>query len=133
MCAVSLAAWASIRGIDVGRIAAAAGLTTAAAGSKRGDSSSNSSHARASSTASNGSANASSGPKVRRRRKKPQTEAEGPVKDGDFSPGRAVAPIVFGEEEQDENLEAGAVSWALFTLGGLGVMASGVLGAEFET
>lgn len=133
MCAVSLATWAAIRGIDVGRITGATGLATTAASSKRGDSSSNSTQVRTSSITSNGSANASPGPRVHRRRKKAQTESEGAEKDGDFTPGDAVAPIVIGEEEQDENLEAGAVGWALFAIGGLGVLASGVLGAEFET
>ena len=41
-------------------------------------------------------------------------------------------PHRLGEEEGEENLEAGAVSWVMFAVGGLGVLASGVLGAEFE-
>jgi hypothetical protein len=126
MCAISLATWAAIRGIDVSRIAGAARLTaTSASISKHQESASNSIHARSSSITSNGSAS----PKVRRRRK-PSAKAQA---DGDFNPSEAIAPIIFGEEEEDQNLEAGAVSWGLFALGGLGSLASGVLGAEFET
>ena len=128
MCAISLATWAVIRGLDISRIVGAAVLPMASS-SKHGESTSSSTHARSSSITSNGSASSPPGPKARRRRK-PSTKIQG---DGDFSPSEVVDPIVFGEEEKDENLEAGAVSGALFALGGLGVLASGVLGAEFET
>ena len=134
LCAISLATWAAIRGIEISRIASAAGLTTST--SSRQGSTFKSTHARSDSITSNASANASPGSKVRRRRKpssKAQAEGDAGEKDGDFNPNDTVAPVVFGEEEEDENLEAGAVSWALYAVGGLGVLASGVLGAEFET
>jgi hypothetical protein len=120
MCAISLATWAAIRGIDVSRLVSAAGLTVTSSSSKPEE-------------PSNGNVDASLRRKVRRRRKKSQTEGEAAKKDDGFTPSKAVAPIAFGEEEEDEKLETGAVSWAVFALGGLGVVASGVLGAEFET
>ena len=134
MCAISLATWAAIRGLEISRIASAAGLP--ASTSSRQRSTSKPTHARSDSTTSNASANAFPGSKVRRRRKpstKAQVEGDTTEKDGDFNPNETVAPVVVGEEEEDENLEAGAVSWALYAVGGLGVLASGVLGAEFET
>jgi hypothetical protein len=133
MCAISLATWTAIRGIDVSRIAGAARLTVTPFSSKREEPNSKPMHARSSPTTSNGNADASPRPKVRRRRKKSQTEGGTAKKDDNFTPSKTVAPIAFGEEEAVEKLGAGAVSWALFALGSLGVLVSGVLGAEFET
>ena len=136
MCAVSLATWAVIRGLNISRIACAAGLTPSTGNQHSKTSNSTHTHSTSVTSATSATANASPGLKVRRRRKpsaKVQGEDEGAEKDGDFSPSEPVAPNVVGEEEADENLEAGAISWALCALGGLGVLASGVFGAEFDT
>jgi hypothetical protein len=43
-----------------------------------------------------------------------------------LSRARHLPPTVFGEEEEEENVEAGVVSWMMFAVGGLGALASGV-------
>lgn len=135
MCAISLAAWATIRGLDTSRIAAASTglITPTASHAQFHPSSLDFTHIRSMSVTSNASANVSPGPRVRKRRNNGQGQGKAGEKDGEFSPNEAVADSVRGEEEMDENLEAAAVSWALFTLGGLGVLAPGVLGADSET
>ena len=126
MCGLSLAAWAVVRGLDVTRIASAAGLTTATTTSEEKESGSRKT---SKSTSTTGATPNDKPP--RRRRKSAATSKSG---DGEFLPSRDdEQPILRGEEERSENLEAGAVSWAMFACGGLGVLASGVLGAEFET
>lgn len=40
--------------------------------------------------------------------------------------------VPMGEENVEADLESGAVGWAVFVLGGLGVLAGGVLSAEVE-
>jgi hypothetical protein len=47
------------------------------------------------------------------------------------SPGPA-SKMSRGEEEEEENLEAGAVGGALWVVGGLGVLINGIVGAESE-
>src|SRR5271163_384422 len=127
MCAISLSTWATVHGVEISRIAIAAGLTArTSSATKSKESNSTPTHTRSSSIISNASDNSSLGVRVRRRRK-PSTKAlakgDGAEKDGDFIPSEALAPTVFGEEEERKNLSAGAVSWVMFAVGGLGVLA----------
>ncbi len=130
MCTFSLTAWATVRGLDISKIASAAGLIELSTKPVSDAMKTISNKARSSSVTSDG--NTSLGPRPRRRRKSARAGEEA-EKDGDFAVSKAVSKVVLGEEEEPENLEAGAVSWVMFALGGLGVLASGVLGAEFET
>jgi hypothetical protein len=114
MCAISLATWATVRGVEITRRAIAAGLAARTSSTtKSKESNSTPTHTRSSSIISNASDNSSLGVRVRRRRKpstKALAEGDAAEKDGDFIPSEALAPTVFGEEEEKENLEAGAVS-----------------------
>ena len=50
-----------------------------------------------------------------------------------LSRARHLPPPSLAKRKQEENVEAGVVSWMMFAVGGLGALASGVVGAEFET
>lgn len=56
---------------------------------------------------------------------------DGSIK-GSPAPYGVDGDIPIGEETVKEDLEAGAVGWAVFVFGGLGALAGGVLGAEVE-
>ena len=50
--------------------------------------------------------------------------------DEDYQAPKGMEGLGRGEEEEAENFEPAAVTWALFVLGGLGVTGAGVWGAE---
>lgn len=131
MCAISLAVWAVVRGLNISKIASAAGLTTVSA--KDHDNTSKEYLSRTRPASLTSSARRVLSTKQRRNRKPPDRSGKAAEQDDDFAPSEADHPILLGEEEEPENGEAGAVSWAMFALGGLGVLASGVLGAESES
>jgi hypothetical protein len=125
MCAISLTAWATVRGAEISRIAIAAGLAVRTSSTtKSKEPNPTLTHTRSSSIISNTSDSSSLDVSARRRSKpssKALAEDEAVEKDGDFIPSEALAPTVFGEEEEEEDLEAGAINWVMFAVGGLGV------------
>jgi hypothetical protein len=127
LCGLSLIAWAVVRGLDVVKITGNAGLnkipgdSTASRDSKGVEEE----PARPGSQASIISKTAKSNEGTRRRR-------VASASDEDENVAQSSMKVATGEEEVPENAESGAVSWGLFVVGGLGAIASGVLGAEVE-
>jgi hypothetical protein len=115
LCGLSLIAWAVTRGLDPVKISGNAGLNKipyeldATRPVPKGGTRSR-------------ATKLSSLEGARRRRGKSTSEVDGTYSDTDNS---TIA-------EDEGNPEAGAVSWGLFALGGLGAIASGVFGAEAE-
>ena len=126
MCAVSLVAWSVVRGIDIRKILSATGLTVRLVESRKRKAG----HRRKGSSAST---DGTEGQAKRRRRQSSKTAAGDADKGGEYVPDHSIVPVMRGEEEEDENLEAGAVSWVMFAFGGLGLVAAGVLGGEFDS
>ena len=126
MCAVSLVAWSVIRGIDIRKLLSAAGLTVRLdeTGKRKPG------HRRKGSSAAT---DGTEGQVKRRRRQSSKVAAGEADKGGDYVPDQSLVPVIKGEEDEDENLEAGAVSWVMFAFGGLGLVAAGVLGGEFDS
>lgn len=153
LAASSLCVWAALRGLNVENLLYSAGITHVKPLSTR-EKADVDSIVRASAVAS--------GSKPRRRKRKSTADNAAPASspvtaeidtptpaplasketadddvaakgDRTFRSSATVSNISRGEEEEEENLEAGAVGGALCVIGGLGVLANGILGAESES
>jgi hypothetical protein len=128
LCGFSLIVWASVRGLKITKITGNAGLDRTLHLEKANvngasKNSSNQSPLKAATRFDAGHVGKDSSGSARRRR-----VASKSVNEDNMSLDKGCN----GEGEMPENLESGAVSSALFALGGLGAIASGVLGAETE-
>jgi len=125
LCAITLATWAAVRGLDVHKMFAATGfgkipdMVEAVA-----------------ETASSTVAKAKPGRKRRSKATEDVLEDERAEDDRAAEDDETYQPVEgqdntwHGEEEDSQDAEAGAVAGAMFVVGGLGVLSSAVLGAE---
>lgn len=133
LCGISLTAWATVRGLDISKIARAAGLVTSKADSIV--------HGTAKTKTKTTEAAVSADEvdtKSRRPRRRPKSSGrtKDAVEDGEadslYSRSNIDGPVFAGEEEMRQDFEAGAVGCALLFAGGLGVATASVWGAEVE-
>ena len=133
MYGASLVTWAATRGLDLGGIARAAGITNSPKSNAAIEASSYVKSKIKDATVSAEDDVRSSKP---RRHPKSSSKAKDADKDDDgdgaYAQSSAEGAVAAGEEEFPEDLEAGALSCALLFAAGLGAAAAGVLGAEIE-
>lgn len=124
LCALALISWSVIRGMDAVELTRYSGLNPYA---KPGATSLSQDFA---SRAKSSSSKASPSPRNLRKRNTRTThdEDEGFEEMND----RTSSHEIRGEEDLEEDLESGAVSWLIYCLGGLGLVSAGVLGAEVD-
>ena len=127
--AISLTTWAVIRGLDEQKILS---IVTSGVYPSLSSATSSSSLDKSKSLSSE---SMSATRRSTRRRKSTAKARKATDLDSDLDEGvdgdyTAESPVATGEEDEDENLEAGALATGLFPLLGLGGLAAGVLGAE---
>ena len=128
ICTTSLGAWAIARGLDVSRIADTAGIGSSQQEPQQIRHQENDAVA----TTTTVTAKMPAGRPRKTRKPTAKAAKEESKKGGSFDESQVKGPIPYGEEARPENPEAGAVGWTMFALGGLGVLAAGVLGATSE-
>ena len=132
LCGLSLIVWATVRGLDLRRIASNAGLLRTVATDHKEDQIADDEPSKpVTRSSTSGKSKKSSNTSTRRRRGTAAESDDSTYSDVDAHGSSEKA--VEGEEEMLEDPEAGALSWALFALGGLGAVAAGVLGGEVDT
>jgi hypothetical protein len=133
LCGLSLIAWASVRGVDIVKITGNIGFNripddgSSAQDAKEGDGGEAEQTMRRTRSRGEKASKASSNGNTGTRRRRGVSSSDGEGYDAQSS-----LEVTKGEEEAPENPEAGAASWGLFTIGGLGAITSGVLGAEVD-